>query len=224
MSARKDGPIMLSKQALQRMPFYLQHLKKLEAEGCGLVAAPAIAEALALNEVQVRKDFAAVSTKGGKPKTGFGVSDLIADMESFLGYRNVNESVLVGAGSLGRALLSYRGFDDYGMRIVLAFDADERLAHQELFGKKVLPATEISSLCRRMNIKIGIITVPAAAAQGVCDSLVAGGILAIWNFAPVHLSAPGNILVKNENMAASLAVLSRHLEERERDRWEETEP
>lgn len=214
MNVQKDGPVVLSRQALQRMPFYLQYLKKLKSEGTGLIAAPAIAEAMGLNEVQVRKDFAAVSSTGGRPKTGFAVAELIADMETFLGYRNVNEAVLVGAGSLGRALLSYRGFDDYGMKITLAFDVDERVVGRELFGKQVLPATMISDLCRRMKIRIGIITVPAGAAQAACDSLVAGGILAIWNFAPVHLSAPEDILIQNENMAASLALLSKHLNER----------
>lgn len=214
MNVPKGGPVVLSKQALQRMPFYLQYLKKLISEGTGFVSAPAIAEAMGLNEVQVRKDFAAVSSTGGKPKTGFAVPELIADMEAFLGYRNINEAVLVGAGSLGRALLSYRGFDDYGMKIALAFDVDERIVGRELFGKQVLPAAMISDLCRRMKIRIGIITVPQAAAQAACDSLVAGGILAIWNFAPVHLSAPDNILIQNENMAASLALLSKHLNER----------
>jgi redox-sensing transcriptional repressor len=65
-----------------------------------------------------------------------------------------------------------------------------------------------------MNIHIGIITVPADRAQVVCDQLVAGGVLAIWNFAPVHLTVPDNILVQNENMAASLAILSKHLKDR----------
>ncbi len=214
MSAQKDRPVALSKQALQRMPYYLEYLKKLRGEGSAIVAAPAIAQAMGLNEVQVRKDFAAVSSTGGKPKTGFAITELIADMERFLGYRNLNEAVLVGAGSLGRALLSYKGFDDYGIKIVMAFDVKESVVGQEIFGKKVFSVTQLSDLCRRMKIRVGIITVPAAQAQGVCDSLVAGGIRAIWNFAPAHLSAPEDILIQNENMAASLAVLLKHLGER----------
>lgn len=214
MGAQKDGLVVLSKQALQRMPFYLEYLKKLQDEGQKDVAAPAIAEALDLNEVQVRKDIAAVSSTRGRPKTGFPVRDLIADMETFLGYRNVDDAVLVGAGSLGRALLSYRGFDDYGIKIIMAFDTNENLFGQEIFGKTVYSVSQLSDLCRRTKVRIGIITVPAPQAQSVCDSLVAGGILAIWNFAPTHLSAPGNILIQNENMAASLALLSKHLRER----------
>lgn len=204
--------VVLSKQALTRMPYYLQHLKRLQGNGVTVVAARTVAEALRLNEVQVRKDFAAVSSAKGKPRSGFAVENLINNIEDLLGYHNAHDAVLVGAGSLGRALLSYRGFDSSGMRIVAAFDTDESVVGREFGGKRVLPVEKLSDLCRRMGIRIGIITVPAQNAQVVCDQLVAGGILAIWNFAPTHLSTPDTILVKNENMAASLALLSQHLQ------------
>lgn len=211
MATPHREPISISRQALQRMPFYLQHLKKLQSGGASLVTAPAVADALRLNEVQVRKDFSAVSSIHGKPKTGFPIDALIADMERFLGYHDVQQAVLVGAGYLGRALLSYKGFEQYGLNIVMAFDSDEALDGQQICGKHILPPSQLSEMCRRMNIHIGIIAVPAGQAQVVCDQLVAGGVLAIWNFAPIHLSAPNHILVQNENMAASLAVLSKHL-------------
>jgi len=208
------GPfIAISKQALHRMPYYLQYLKKLQKEGVVVVAAPAIAESLNLNEVQVRKDFASVSTAKGKPKSGFVVKELIENMENFLGYHDVDCAVLVGAGSLGNALLSYKGFENYGLNIVAAFDSDKDIIGKEICGKKVLPVDKLSEMCRRLNIHIGIIAVPESQAQTVCDQLVAGGVLAIWNFAPVHLFTPKNILVQSENMAASLAILSKHLKE-----------
>ncbi len=201
----------ISKQALQRMPLYLQCLKQLQREGINVIASPAIAEALGLGEVQVRKDIAAVSSTQGIPKKGFPVSMLIADIEHFLGYNSVRQAVLVGVGYLGRALLSYKGFEEYGLDIVTAFDRDEILINSQICGKRILPPSQIADICQRMNILIGIITVPAEQAQSVCDQLVSGGVLGIWNFAPVRLQAPGHILVQNENMAASLALLSRHL-------------
>lgn len=213
MSKHKDSIITISTQALQRMPYYLQHLKKLKSEGLEVVAAPAIAESLRLNEVQVRKDFAAVSTTKGKPKSGFIIQELIKNMEVFLGYHNVDNAVLVGVGSLGKALLSFKGFSDYGMNIVTAFDIDDNIIGSEICGKKILPVDKLSEMCRRMKIHIGIITAPEDQAQQVCDQLVAGGILGIWNFAPIHLSTSDNILVQNENMAGSLALLSKHLQE-----------
>jgi len=211
----QDKPMApVSRQALQRMPYYLQILKEARASGARIISAPTIAARLSLNEVQVRKDLAAVSTESGRPKTGFEVAPLIRSIEAFLGCNNLNDAVLVGAGSLGRALLSYRGFADYGLSIVAAFDADPALIGGEIAGKPVYSIERLGEICRSGNIRIGVITVPASQAQGVCDRLVDSGALAIWNFAPVHLATPEGILVQNENMAASLAVLSQHLAER----------
>jgi redox-sensing transcriptional repressor len=214
MNGEKEMPIKISTQALERMPYYLQYLRQLQKEGTAIIASPAIAADLSLSEIQVRKDLAAVSTEKGKPKAGFIIQDLIYNMEDILGYHNVKDAVLVGAGSLGRALLSYKGFDSSGMHIVAAFDIDETIISTELFGKKVLSVNKLSSMCRRLNVHIGIIAVPQDMAQTVCDQLVAGGIQAIWNFAPIHLTAPGEILIRNENMLASLAILSKHLQEK----------
>ena len=126
-------------------------------------------------------------------------------------------SVLVGVGSLGRALLGYGGFAECGLNIVAAFDANPALAGKTVSGKRVFPMEKLRDMCSRMGVHIGIITVPAGAAQGVCDALVSAGVLAIWNFAPVHLQVPADILVQSENMAASLALLSNHLRDRFRE-------
>lgn len=214
MENYKETLISMSTQALRRMPYYLHYLKQLRNEGVDVIASPTIASDLSLNEVQVRKDFAAISSNKGKPKSGFIIQDLIYNMELLLGYHNVKDAVLVGAGSLGKALLSYKGFEYLGMNIVTAFDNNEAIIGTELSGKKILSVEKISSVCRRLNVHIGIITVPASQAQTVCDQLVAGGILAIWNFAPIHLMVPNEIMVQNENMAASLAILSKHLHDK----------
>lgn len=208
-----DEKNTLSTQALRRMPYYIQQLRLLQSQNTETISAPKVAELLNLNEVQVRKDFAAVSTSKGKPKAGFIVSELLRNMEELLGYHNADEAVVVGAGSLAHAILAHEGFQTYGIKIVAAFDVNAACIGTEISGVKVLPADKISNLCRRMQVHIGIITVPAVQAQVVCDQLVAGGVLAIWNFAPVHLSVPDHILVQNENLAASLAILSKHLKE-----------
>lgn len=204
----------ITTQALGRMPYYIQQLRMLRNENIDTVSAPKIAELLNLNEVQVRKDFAAVSTSKGKPKAGFSVTELITNMENLLGYNNADEAVLVGAGSLAHAILTYEGLKTYGLKIVAAFDINSAYIGTEINGTKVISAEKISDLCRRMKVYIGIITVPASQAQIVCDQLVAGGVLAIWNFAPIRLSVPDHILVQNENLAASLAILSKHLKEK----------
>ena len=212
--AEEKRIVNLSKQALHRMPFYLQCLKKLAGEGVKTVSAPVVAEMLKLNEVQVRKDFAAVSTSGGRAKVGFDVAELLDSMERTLGYRNVDDAVLVGAGSLGRALASFRGFEEYGLRIVAAFDVDPALMGTTIGQATVYPLEQLPAFCEENDINIGIITVPVEHAQEACDLLVEGGVLGIWNFAPAYLSVPDEILLQNENMAASLAMLSKHLREK----------
>jgi redox-sensing transcriptional repressor len=207
----EKGKGAITTQALNRMPYYIQQLRMLKAQGNETVSAPKVAELLNLNEVQVRKDFAAVYVAKGKPKTGFLIEELLTSMEELLGYHNTDEAVIVGTGPLAQAIMAHEGFQDYGLKIVAAFEFSLDADGAEINGIKVLPTDKISNLCRRMKIHIGIITVPASKAQTACDQLVAGGVLAIWNFAPVHLSVPEHILVQNENLAASLAVLSNHL-------------
>lgn len=202
----------VSSQTLQRLPQYLNYLKSLPENTAANISATGIAEALGMNDVQVRKDLAMISD-GGRPKIGYVREDLIGDIEAFLGYDDADTAVIAGAGYLGRALLSYGGFADYGLDILAAFDTDENVIGAQVSGKEILDAEKMTRLCRRMNIRIGIITVPAAQAQSACDALVAGGVSAIWNFAPVHLRVPAGVLVRNENMACSLAMLSKHLRE-----------
>ncbi len=202
----------ISPQTLQRLPRYLTYLKSLPDSAPANISATTIAEALGMNDVQVRKDLAMISD-GGRPKVGYVREDLTHDIGQFLGCGDTDTAVIAGAGYLGRALLSYGGFAEYGIDIVAAFDTDERIAGTHVNGREILPADKMGALCRRMNIRIGIITVPAAHAQAVCDTLVSGGVQAIWNFAPTHLVVPEGILVRNENMACSLALLSQHLRE-----------
>jgi redox-sensing transcriptional repressor len=198
-------------QTFKRLSGYYNYLRGLQT---AYASSPSIAREMGLNEIQVRKDLAAVSNIPGKPRKGFNVENLLDSIGECLGYNNSKDAVLVGAGKLGKALLSYKGFAEHGMSIVAAFDRDKSVVGVDVDDKKVFPMSKLPSLCRRMNIHIGIITVPAQYAQEVCDVLVKSGIRAIWNFAPTHLKAPEDVLVQNENMAAQLALLSRHLAEK----------
>ncbi len=200
----------ISKAVLKRLPGYLAYLKSLSGENNTYISATALANALGMGEVQVRKDLAMVSD-GGRPKIGYLRESLIDDIEQFLGYDYTNAAVLIGAGKLGLALLGYSGFDAYGLNILAAFDAHPSISETES-GKPVLPMDKLESFCKANKVCMGIITVPAAHAQSVCEQLVASGIKAIWNFAPTHLDVPANILVQNEDMAISLGVLSMHLQ------------
>ena len=200
----------ISKSVLKRLPGYVAYLRTLSDSASPYISATALANALGMGEVQVRKDLAAVSD-GGRPKIGYLRESLIEDIEQFLGYDNTTDAVLIGAGKLGQALLGYNGFDAYGLNILAAFDA-KPTANATDDGKPIYPMDQLENFCRANKVLMGIITVPTQHAQEVCDQLIACGIKAVWNFAPTHLDVPEHILVQNENMATSLAVLSMHLQ------------
>lgn len=201
----------ISKSVLKRLPGYLAYLKSMPEDSGTHISATALANALGMGEVQVRKDLALVSD-GGRPKIGYLKESLIEDIEQFLGYDNTNDAVLVGAGRLGCALLGYEGFAEYGLNILAAFDLEPPASGMDESGKPIYPMEKLAGFCNSHKVLMGIITVPASQAQQVVDQLIDCGIKAIWNFAPAHLEAPDNILIQTQNMATSLAVLSMHLQ------------
>lgn len=203
----------LSQGTLQRLPQYLIMLKGEQNQGRTAITAGGIGAVVQVSPSQVRHDLAACGAVRGIGEA-YDVAELMGVIEHALGYDDVASAVIVGAGQLGRALLSYQNYSDYGVDVLAAFDANEDLAGTEVGGKPILPVKRMTSLCRRMKVQIGIITVPAAYAQETCDKLVEGGIQAIWNFAPVHLKVPEGVIVKNEIIAVSLGELSRQLQEK----------
>ena len=198
----------ISKATIGRIPVYLKYLKTVaDSEN---ISATALANGLNLGEVQVRKDLSAVC-KSGRPRTGYNKELLISALEDFLGAKVKSNVIIVGAGKLGRALLGYGGFAEYGLNISAAFDSDEKKLTGKGAEKPVLPLENLEGYCAENGIEIGIITVPADSAQSICDRLVGCGIKAIWCFAPCALSVPDGVTVQYENMALSLAFLDKKL-------------
>ena len=194
----------VSKATLGRLPKYLQFLKEISSK---YISSSSIARELSLGEVQVRKDLNSVCGTG-KPKIGYLTEDLINSIEKHLGNNEVTNAVLVGAGKLGRALLDYGGFAEYGIKIVAAFDNNELMLNKR---ERILPISEFSDFCKAENIKIGIIAVGKGSAQEVCDLMVENQIRGIWNFAPCKLQVPFNTVFVQENLALSLAHLKNQL-------------
>lgn len=203
----------VSKATLERLPMYYRYLLDLQRKGEKNISSVKISEDMKLTSIQVRKDLACVSSIAGKPKMGFDVDELIKDISTFLGYNNTTDAIIIGVGQLGKTLLSYSGFENYGLKIVAGFDVNEDICKVTINGKKILPMYKLQDFLKRTNVHIGIITVPSEYAQGVCNLLVSAGIKAIWNFAPTHILVPDDVVVKNEDMAASLAILSNKLKE-----------
>ena len=198
----------VSRAALGRIPVYLKFIESLPQD-VETVSATTIAKALGFGEVQVRKDLGAICGSG-KPRIGYTVSDLKESLESLIDSRN-GKTVIVGAGKLGKALLDYGGFSDYGLDILAAFDTD--VSHNNASGKPILPIDGLHDFCKENDVSIGVIAVPAKAAQEVCDKLCQSGIKAIMSFAPCKLTAPEGVAIQYENMALSLAHLKTQIKQ-----------
>ena len=201
--------IHISEASLRRLPGYLRTLKDKKENGITNISSTVLANDLDLNPIQVRKDLALVSKSNGKPGVGFNIDELIYDLEDFLNINNINDAIVVGAGKLGSALMNYNGFDK-SINILMAFDNDKAKCDN----KKIFNINKMEDLIRRMNIHIGIITVPKESAQDVCDMMIRSGVKAIWNFAPIRLRVNKDVIVKNEDLSASLLVLLNLLKEK----------
>jgi len=197
---------------LRRLRKYRHLLAELAQQGIATVSCSRIGAELGLLPVQVRKDLQ-ITGIVGKPKVGYSIAELTAAIENFLGWNNTKEAFLVGAGSLGTALLGYPRFEKFGLNIVAAFDTDPAKIGKWVHDRLVLSLDKLADLARRMSIHIGIITVPAAAAQSTADLMIESGIMAIWNFAPVTLKVASRTIIHNEDLYYSLASLSCRLAE-----------
>ena len=192
--------------SVRRLPLYLTVLEEFEREGKEWISTTDFSEVLFLKPIQVRKDLAHTGIIG-KPKKGFKVDELIKTINNFLGWNDLNDAFLVGAGALGSALLGYSGFQHHGLNIVAAFDSSPAAIGKKIHGKEILSMEKLKDLTRRMHVKIAIITVPAVAAQEVADKLVDAGIKGIWNFSPVKVHVPDDVVVQREDLSSGLAVL-----------------
>lgn len=201
----------VSTALLHRLPRYNNYLRKLRERGEIYISSAKIACDMSLNPVLVRKDLAQISTTPGKPRLGFEINALVKDFEDFLGYNSEDKAILIGAGNLGKALMSYNGFNAYGLDIVAAFDNNVSAQRYSINGKPVLPMERMEEIVSRYSVVLGIITVPATEAQAVCDQMVAAGIKGILNFAPVHLDVPDSVEIQEDNIAVSLALLSKKI-------------
>ena len=194
----------ITKATLRRLPLYLQYIRSSVREE--RTSASAIARGLGLGEVLVRKDLSLVC-EAGRPKLGYQTETLSSALEEILGVHQYVPAVIVGAGRLGSALMGYDGFAEYGLEIAAAFDCDPQKEGTTYGGKTVYRMDQLADYCREHNIRIGVLTVPAQAAQEVCNEMIQSGITAIWNFAPRALDVPEHVTVQQENLALSLAHL-----------------
>ena len=196
----------VSLKQIERYPIYLNVLLSLRNSGINKVNSRQLADALGCSEEQVRKDLQIVSPHSSKPGCSRDVNLLINHLKDYLGYNTVNKAVLVGVGHLGSALLSFKGFDDYGLDIVAGFDIDPSLTGEAINDKPIYSIFNLDNKIKELGVDVAIVATPKDVTQEIVNKLINSGIKAIWNFVPIHLVVPENIIVENMDLARSLAV------------------
>ena len=198
---------------IRRIPYYLRLLYEYDQMDFEWISATDIGFRLNLNSIQVRKDLTFTNIVG-RPKRGYLVKDLIASIEEFLGWDRDTRAVLVGAGSLGEALLGYHEFKRHGLRIIAAFDNNPEKTGKTVRSVRIHNMNELYDYIRENNIELGILSVPSANAQAAAIKMVDSGIKAIWNFSPAKLQLPDDIIVTEEDLSEGYAIMSVMLKHR----------
>jgi redox-sensing transcriptional repressor len=206
----------IPEQTLRRIPLYHQILSEMEARSESYVSSRHLAQFFRIDDTQVRKDVSLIGYKG-KPKAGYSILGLKKAIEEFLGINYENTAILIGAGRLGSALSQYPGLAQYGLRLVAIFDSDPARTGSVLGAFTILPMESLQRVVRSFDVGIAIICVPKDAAQSVAGRVVSLGIKAIWNFSPTQLTVPSDVIVRNENIALGLAILSHYLKRRKKE-------
>ena len=204
---KKTGRLVIPRKTIYRLSIYLRCLARLRENSIGTVSSEALAKAAGVKPTQLRKDLAYFGTFGTRG-LGYDVAELSRKIAEELGTSSLQPVILVGVGNLGLALLSYRGFEKEGFEIIAAFDAEPRRQRDKKIKQPVIGMEQLPEFIREHNVKMAILSVPAAVAQAVANSLVESGIMGILNFAPIVLTVPEDVMVNNVNLAIELENLS----------------
>lgn len=199
-------PESIPNPAVRRLSLYLRQLESFHKKDRKTISSKQLGESLGLTDAQVRKDLAYFG-QFGHPGIGYRVDDLIQRVKHILGTDKSWNVALVGAGNLGRALIAYQGFRSKGFNLVAIFDNDPSKVSTHLSGYLIQPLSELAAVTRRDSIRLVLMAVPADAAQGLADKLVAAGIRGILNFAPVNVTTPPHVAIHSVDLAVQLEQL-----------------
>ena len=197
--------------ALRRLPWYLSYVQLLKKQGNSHVSSTQIAKKINVIASQIAKDLSYVNVSG-KTRVGYNIDELISVLENFLGFKRKHSAVVFGVGSLGAALLSDSGLEQYGLKILAGFDINPQVVGQHIHNIPVFHTDDFFEKNKELNAEIGILTVPAHTSQEVVDFMIHGGIQAVWNFTPFRVKVPENIVLQNTSLYAHLAVMFNRLD------------
>jgi len=196
--------------ALRRLPWYLSYVKLLKSQGETIVSSTQIARKIDVSASQIAKDLSYVDIQG-KTRVGYEIDDLIHVLETFLGFTRTHRAVVFGVGSLGAALLSDSGLQQFGLKIIAGYDVNESVVNKKIHSIPVYHSDQFIERNGTMRAEIGVLTVPPGIAQEVSDYMIRGGIKGIWNFTPVRIRVPEGVVLQNTSLYAHLAVMFNRL-------------
>lgn len=196
--------------ALRRLPWYLSYIKLLKKKGQTHVSSTQIAKKINVSSTQIAKDLSYVKVSG-KTRVGYEISVLIDVLEQFLGFTSQHRAVVLGVGSLGGALLSDSGLEQFGLRIIAGFDVSDGVIGCKINDIPVYNIDDFAEHNKEIDADIAILTVPPDNAQDVADFAIKNGIRAIWNFTPFRIRVPEHIVLQNTSLYAHLAVMFNRL-------------
>lgn len=208
---RNNDKTLIPEPALRRLPWYLAYVTLLKERDIEYVSSTAISRELNVDASQIAKDLSFLNIKG-KTRIGYEVGTLCHELQEFLGFKRRHNAVVLGVGSLGGALIHDSGLANYGLNIVAGFDVNPAIVGKTVCGVPILDVTALDTTVARLNIEIGIITLPVDHAQQGADNLIKAGVKALWNFTPSRLLVPSGIVITNTSLYAHLAVMYNRLD------------
>ena len=197
---------ILPEPTLRRLPWYLAYVKMLDNQQVDYVSSTQISKELNVDASQIAKDLSFLNIKG-KTRIGYEVKTLVKELVDFLGFKRKHNAVVIGAGSLGGALMQDVGLAQYGLNIVAGFDVSNTLIGSSICGVPIYDIGELDQRKKEYNVSIAILTVPLEHSQEAADMAIKAGIKAIWNFTPFRIKAPANIVIANTSIYAHLAII-----------------
>ena len=197
----------VAESTVRRLSLYLRFLEEFEGQGIATVSSGALASRGGTTSAQVRKDLSFFGSFG-KRGLGYPVPELADRLRQILGLKRRYQVALIGAGKIGSALVQYRGFRQRGFDIVAIFDSDPTKVGRQWNGLTIHDVAMLEQDLARHPIDMAVLVTPGDAAQPVTERLVALGVKAILNFAPVQLTVPDDVVVKTVNLALELETLS----------------
>lgn len=201
---------ILPEPTLRRLPWYLAYLSTLRSQKVEYISSTRIADDLKVAPSQIAKDLSFLGLRG-KTRIGYSVTELEESLRNFLGFGRRHNAVMVGAGSLGAALIADSGLQRYGLNIVASVDINPNLIGTSICGVPVYHTDNLPELASKLNIAIGIVAVPVESAAQVAQAIVDAGIKAIWNFTPTRIAVPEGVVVTNTSIYSHLAVMYNRL-------------